>query len=156
MANLTFGACADKSSLDSASTSFRYRSGWCDQLLIFFFVNRNGGTRTHGIVIPNHAFFHLNYIPLKYSITSPLPCLINGIRAPMTSFYLFSLVLTPRGLNITDSGGTRTHTTQSHWGLNPMCLPISPQSLLTFIWHNKQIPKLLKFVPDEVIDQQLN
>lgn len=35
VANLTFGVCADKSSLDSASIP---HSGWCDQLLTFFFI----------------------------------------------------------------------------------------------------------------------
>ena len=35
VANLAFGVRADKSSLDSASVP---HSGWCDQLLTFFFI----------------------------------------------------------------------------------------------------------------------
>lgn len=38
-ANLTFGACADKSGLDSASVFFRDHSGRCDLLLAFFYCH---------------------------------------------------------------------------------------------------------------------
>ena len=53
MVNLTFGVRAGKSSLDSASVR---HSGWCDQLLIFFYLSGLDGTRTRDPLRDRQAF----------------------------------------------------------------------------------------------------